>query len=142
MALISGGLNALPRISTQASPLGEATTRNGLTEIAFFDSGESWRRPISRFTAKTVASGLVIACRLAICPPSRSPDSVNATIDGVVRLPSELGITTGSPPSITATQELVVPRSIPMTLPMDRLPRRLRLLGRLLFARDRLGDHH
>jgi hypothetical protein len=26
-----------------------------------------------------------------------------------------LGITTGSPPSMTATHELVVPRSIPMT---------------------------
>src|SRR5262249_30014563 len=71
------------------------------------------------FTAKTVASGLVIACRLAICPTSRSPASVNPTIEGVVRLPSELGITTGSPPSITATQLLVVPRSMPMTLGMD-----------------------
>src|SRR6185295_14804175 len=98
MALISGGLNALPRISTQASPFGDGTTRNGLTVIAFFASGESYRRPIIRFTAKTVASGLVMACRLAIWPTRRSPDSVHATIDGVVRLPSELGITTGSPP--------------------------------------------
>jgi hypothetical protein len=32
-----------------------------------------------------------------------------------------LGITTGSPPSITATQLFVVPRSIPMTLGMERL---------------------
>src|SRR6266478_2445693 len=87
-------------------------------------SSESNLRPISRFTAKTVASGLVIACRLAICPTSRSPTSVNPTIDGVVRLPSELGITTGSPPSITATQLFVVPRSIPMTLGMEKaLPR-------------------
>ena len=45
-----------------------------------------------------------------------------ATIDGVVRLPSALGITTGSPPSITATQRLVVPRSMPMTLLMRRSP--------------------
>src|SRR6266478_4350113 len=79
-------------------------------------SSESNLRPNRRFTAKTVASGFVTACRLAICPTSRSPASVNPTIDGVVRLPSELGITTGSPPSITATQLLVVPRSMPMTL--------------------------
>ena len=59
--------------------------------------------------------GLVIAWRWAICPTSRSPASVNATTDGVVRLPSELAITTGSPPSMIATQELVVPRSIPIT---------------------------
>ncbi len=63
-----------------------------------------------------VLLGLVIACRLAICPTRRSSVSVKATIEGVVRLPSELGITIGSPPSITATQLLVVPRSIPITL--------------------------
>src|ERR1700723_3857395 len=67
-----------------------------------------------------VLSGLVIACRFAICPTKRSPPSVKPTIDGVVREPSELGITTGSEPSITATQELVVPRSMPITLLMVR----------------------
>ena len=66
--------------------------------------------------AKTVFSGLVIAWRWAIWPTRRSPVSVKATTDGVVRLPSALGMTTGSPPSMTATHELVVPRSIPMTL--------------------------
>ena len=40
----------------------------------------------------------------------------NATTDGVVRPPSALGMMTGSPPSITATQLLVVPRSIPIVL--------------------------
>ena len=39
---------------------------------------------------------------------------VNATTDGVSRLPSWLAITVTSPPSITATTLLVVPRSIPM----------------------------
>src|SRR6267143_130641 len=39
---------------------------------------------------------------------------------------SGLGIATGSPPSITATQLFVVPRSIPMTLGMEKaLPRSL-----------------
>src|SRR5512132_2941974 len=65
-----------------------------------------------------VDSGLVIACRFAIWPTSRSPPSAKATIDGVVREPSLFGITTASPPSMTATQELVVPRSMPMTLPI------------------------
>src|SRR3954454_7755605 len=82
-------------------------------------SSESYLRPIRRLTAKTVASGLVMAWRLAIWPTSRSPASVKPTIDGVVRLPSELGMTTGSPPSMTATHELVVPRSMPMTLAME-----------------------
>ena len=39
-----------------------------------------------------------------------------ATTDGVVRPPSALAMTTGSPPSMTATQELVVPKSIPIIL--------------------------
>src|SRR4029077_1368743 len=37
----------------------------------------------------------------------------NATTDGVVRAPSALAMTVGSPPSRTATTEFVVPRSIP-----------------------------
>jgi hypothetical protein len=36
---------------------------------------------------------------------------------GVMRLPSWLGTTRGSPPSITATTEFVVPRSMPITFP-------------------------
>src|SRR5882762_1330453 len=90
--------------------------------MLFRTSSESNLRPIRRLTAKTVASGLVIAWRFAICPTSPSPASVNPSIEGVVRLPSELGITTGSPPSITATQLFVVPRSIPMTLGMEKAP--------------------
>ena len=43
---------------------------------------------------------------------------LNDTTEGVVLLPSLLAITTGSPPSITATHELVVPKSIPITFPM------------------------
>jgi len=43
---------------------------------------------------------------------------VNATIDGVVRAPSAFSITFGVLPSITATQEFVVPRSIPIALLM------------------------
>ena len=71
---------------------------------------------MKRLIEYTVFSGLVMACRLATCPTRRSPVLVNATTEGVVRPPSSLGITLGSPPSITATTELVVPRSIPMIL--------------------------
>src|SRR6266705_5089182 len=39
-------------------------------------------------------------------------------MEGVVRAPSEFSITLGLPPSMIATQELVVPRSIPMIFPM------------------------
>src|SRR4029079_8108619 len=65
---------------------------------------------------KTVFWGLVTACRFAIWPTRRSPSLVKPTTEGVVRPPSALGITTGSPPSMTATTEFVVPRSIPITL--------------------------
>src|SRR5213593_2282244 len=55
-----------------------------------------------------------MAWRFATCPTRRSPVFANATTEGVVRLPSALGITCGSPPSITATHEFVVPRSMPI----------------------------
>ena len=66
-----------------------------------------------RFTERAVRSGLVMAWRLATSPTSTSPDLENPTTDGVVREPSTFAITVGSPPSRTATTELVVPRSIP-----------------------------
>src|SRR6266542_1826795 len=73
---------------------------------------------MKRLMEKTVFSGLVTAWRFATWPTRRSPDLVNPTTEGVMRLPSGLVITTGSPPSITATTELVVPRSIPIILLM------------------------
>ena len=69
---------------------------------------------MKRLMEKTVCSGLVMAWRLAMAPVRRSPEREKATTEGVVRAPSELGTTTGTPPSRTATQELVVPRSIPI----------------------------
>src|ERR1700684_4358212 len=71
-----------------------------------------------RLIEEIVRSGLVTAWRFASCPTSRSPVLVNATTEGVVRDPSELAMTVGLCPSITATTELVVPRSIPTTLAM------------------------
>src|SRR4051812_26691509 len=69
-----------------------------------------------------VFSGFVTAWRFATCPARRSPLFANPTTDGVVRPPSWFGITTGCPPSITATTELVVPRSIPIILLIMKNP--------------------
>ncbi|EOD32541.1 hypothetical protein EMIHUDRAFT_50002, partial [Emiliania huxleyi CCMP1516] len=57
----------------------------------------------------------VTACRLAGAPTNRSPSLVKETTDGVVREPSAFSTTFGLPPSMSATQLLVVPRSMPMT---------------------------
>jgi len=63
-----------------------------------------------------VFCGFVIACLFAGSPIFRLPFSRKATTEGVVLQPSSFGITTGSLPSITATHELVVPKSIPIIL--------------------------
>src|SRR5438132_2337665 len=78
--------------------------------------------PMWRFTDRMVRSGLVIACRLATSPTRTSPVFENATTEGVVRAPSALGMTVGSPASSTATTELVVPRSMPTALGMGKPP--------------------
>ena len=57
--------------------------------------------------------GLVIAWRFATSPTWIS-SPLNATTEGVVLLPSGLGITLASPPSNTDTHEFVVPKSIPI----------------------------
>src|SRR2546421_7667469 len=78
--------------------------------------------PISRLTDRIVRSALVIAWRLATSPTSTSPVLEKATTEGVVRLPSALGMTVGSPASKTLTTEFVVPRSMPTALGMDGPP--------------------
>ena len=74
--------------------------------------------PMWRLTERMVRSGLVMAWRLATSPTRTSPVLEKATTEGVVRAPSELGMTTGSPASRTLTTELVVPRSMPTALGM------------------------
>src|SRR5687767_9612066 len=88
---------------------------------------------MNRLIEKMVFSGLVTAWRLATCPTSRSPVLVKPTTDGVIRLPSGLVMTTGSPPSMTATQEFVVPRSMPMILLIVSSPLALALLELSLY---------
>ena len=78
--------------------------------------------PMWRLTDRMVRSTLVTACRLATSPTSTSPFLANATTDGVVRAPSALAMTVGSPPSRTETTELVVPRSMPTARVMEGPP--------------------
>src|SRR6266581_4433739 len=118
-ALIWDGAYFWPRLSVQASPLSPGMILYVTRSMSRLTIGSSIRRPIRRLIAKNVFSGLVTAWRFAAWPTSRSPDSVKATIEGVVRMPSLFSITLAFLPSITATQEFVVPRSIPMTLLMD-----------------------
>src|SRR6202008_4113867 len=66
----------------------------------------------------------------------RSPSSLKATIDGVVRMPSAFSMTLAFLPSITATHEFVVPRSIPMTFPMVPISFRWQQVGRAQMAPD------
>src|ERR1700744_3647892 len=73
---------------------------------------------MKRLMEKIVFCGLVTACRLATVPTRRSPEAANATTEGVVRPPSAFSITVGSPPSSTAMQLFVVPRSMPIVLPI------------------------
>src|ERR1700693_2861963 len=111
IAEISGGENSLPEALTRTSPFCAATTVKG---TIFISSGTSENlRPMKRLIEKTVLVGLVIACRLATCPTRRSPVLENATTEGVVRFPSALGMTMGSPPSMTATHEDGGVRAIP-----------------------------
>src|SRR5580658_10293958 len=90
--------------------------------MSFCTTSSSNLRPISRLTADRVFCGLVTAWRLADWPTRTSSSLVKATIEGVVRSPSLFSITRGLPPSMIATHELVVPRSMPITLLIARTP--------------------
>src|SRR5918996_1245703 len=90
-----------------------------MRSMSFWTSFSSKRRPMRRFTAYSVFLGLVTAWRLAGAPTRTSPSSMYATTEGVVRAPSEFSMTFGTPFSITATQEFVVPRSMPMIFAMS-----------------------
>ena len=112
----SWGVICLPRMSNSIRPFSRSDALNCTDGRSSFTSSRP--RPMKRFTEKMVFCGLVMAWRLAGAPTRRSPSFLNATTEVVVRPPSALGMTVGSSPSITATTEFVVPRSMPMILPM------------------------
>src|SRR6266487_3908727 len=102
-------------MTTRTSPLAARVILYGTLFIVRCTSGSSYLRPMRRLIEKTVFSGLVTACRFATWPTRRSPLLVIATTEGVSRDPSLFSRTVGSPPSMTAITELVVPRSMPNT---------------------------
>ena len=106
----------LPLASIHASPLSELTILKGAVSTSFLTEGSSKFLPINLLTANIVFSGLVTACLFAGCPINFSSLSENATTEGVVLAPSAFSKTLACVPSITATHELVVPKSIPITL--------------------------
>lgn len=61
---------------------------------------------------------LVAACLLAATPTSLSPSLVKAITEGVVLAPSAFYMTLALLPYMIATQEFVVPKSIPTTFPV------------------------
>ena len=73
---------------------------------------------MKRLKPCTVLVGSLVAVRCAISPirnRSSPASSTSDTTDGVVRFPRLFGMIAGSPFAPTvATDELVVPRSIPM----------------------------
>src|SRR5215472_1766778 len=91
---------------------------------------------MNRFAEYIVFSGFRTAWRFASWPTRRSPVFVKATTDGVRRLPSLFVITVGLPPSITATTEFVVPRSIPTAFAMAIPPDQQRFVSTLAPARS------
>ncbi len=64
-------------------------------------------------------SGLDVSWFLAASPINRSPSVVNATYDGVIRFPWSLAMISTRPFLKMPTQEYVVPRSIPITVPIS-----------------------
>src|SRR5689334_3268453 len=83
---------------------------------------------MKRLIEKIVFSGFITAWRFATVPTRRSPESVKATTEGVVRPPSAFSSTVGSSPSITAMAEFVVPRSIPIVFATSFLQSRVLVL--------------
>ena len=110
----------MPSALTRTSPFGPWMTSYGTMVISSLTSSNL--RPTNRLIEKIVFCGFVTCWRLAGGPTSRCPSFVNATTDGVVRPPSAFGMTVGSPPSSTAIQELVVPRSIPIVFAICSAP--------------------
>ena len=106
------GVYSFPPARIRASWFSPLMTLYGTSRTSSPTS--SYRRPMNRLMEKTVFSGFSTAWRFATWPTRIWPSFPNPTTDGVSRPPSSLMSTFGSLPSITATTEFVVPRSIPM----------------------------
>ena len=76
---------------------------------------------MSLLAAKIVSPAFVTACLFAGCPTNFSSFSKKATTEGVVLAPSVFSKTLACEPSIMATHEFVVPKSIPITLLINKI---------------------
>ena len=108
----------------RTTPSGPSSTSNDTVPRSC--STSSKRRPMKRLAEAIVPFGLRTAWRRASWPTRREPSLVKATIDGVVRDPSAFGTIVGWPPSMIATTEFVVPKSIPTARPTTGPPRFVR----------------
>ena len=81
--------------------------------------------PMKRFTEWNVFLGSLVRRFAATCPTATEPSAAKCTTLGIVRRPFSSGTSTGRPSITTATQLLVVPRSMPqMEAWTDRTARR------------------
>ena len=106
----------LPLPSTHASLLSDLIILKGTFPISFLTVSSSNDLPINLLAAKIVSCAFVTACLLAGWPTNFSSFSKKATTEGVVLAPSAFSKTLAWEPSIMATHEFVVPKSIPITL--------------------------
>jgi hypothetical protein len=89
-----------------------ATTLNGQCFMSLCTAESLILRPIRRFASNTVFVGFIATWFFAASPIRRS-ESVNATYDGVVRLPWSFAMISTRSFCHTPTHEYVVPKSIP-----------------------------
>ena len=93
-----------------------------------------------RFTLYTARSGVSIRYLRAALPTTIWPFSSSATTDGTRFSPSSPGMTTGRSPSMYATSELVVPRSIPTMRSLLLI--RCSLIRSSLLRQTSANQHH
>ena len=116
-AEISGGVNSRSSRPIRTTPPGCPPTLNGNSAASSRTS--SIPRPMKRFTEYTLREGAVSSRRCASRPTKNVPSSPRDTTDGTSASPEASRMTCGTPSRTYATRLLVVPRSIPTTLPMS-----------------------
>ena len=132
-ALISSGLTFLPsaghRTATNPAPFRDgpkpwrpiasasastvAQTSYGTRRASSATFLSLKRLPMKRFTEWNVFLGSLVRRFAATCPTATEPSAAKCTTLGIVRRPFSSGTSTGRPSITTATQLLVVPRSMP-----------------------------
>ncbi|GET90209.1 heat-shock protein hsp70, putative [Leishmania tarentolae] len=115
--LISSGVKVFssPRYCTAITGLSSpfVVTLNGQCFMSACTTESLNLRPIRRLASNTVLCGFIATWFFAASPIRRS-ESVNATYDGVVRLPWSFAMISTRSFCHTPTHEYVVPRSMPM----------------------------